>query len=353
MPRPIEIESCTLGPAHPPFVVAELSGNHMGSLERAHALVDAVADAGVDAVKLQTYTADTMTLDVDAPGFRIEDEGTLWDGESLHALYDRAHTPWAWHAELFAHARERGLVAFSSPFDATAVDFLEALDAPCYKVASFELVDLPLVRRVAATGKPVIVSTGMATEREVAEAVDAARGAGCRDLVLLQCTSAYPADASDAALATLPDLARRFACHAGLSDHSAGITVPVAATALGAVMVEKHVTLARDDGAVDSAFSLIPEEFAELVRETRRAHAALGEVRYGPAEGERDMLRFRRSLYFVADLPAGTTLTTEHVRAIRPGLGLAPKHLERVLGATLVRDVTRGTPVDPESFRVG
>ena len=345
MPREIEIAGRRIGPGAPPFVVAELSGNHGQSLERALALVDAAADARAHAVKLQTYTADTMTLDVDGPEFRIEDPGSLWRGESLYDLYERAHTPWEWHPALFERCRERGLVAFSSPFDATAVEFLERLEVPAYKIASFELVDLPLVRRAAATGKPLVLSTGMATIPEIAAAVDAARDAGCEELVLLKCTSAYPSNADDANLAAIPHLAELFDCPVGLSDHTPGVGVPVAATALGAVLVEKHLTLDREARDVDAAFSLEPPELAELVRETERAWRALGKVVYGPTPAERANLRFRRSLYFTRDLAAGTTVGAEDVRSIRPAAGLAPRHLETVVGHKVTHAVKRGTPV--------
>ena len=345
MAETIRVGERVIGDREPPLIVAEMSGNHAGSLERALALVDAAADAGADAIKLQTYTAETMTLDVDEPGFRIDDPDSLWNGASLHSLYERAHTPWEWHAELFARARERGLLCFSSPFDATAVELLEGLGAPAYKIASFELVDLPLVRCAAETGKPLVLSTGMASEEEIGEAVDAARGAGCHELVLLECTSAYPAEASDAHLRTMPALRERFGTLVGLSDHTDGVTLPVAAIALGACLVEKHFTLGRDDGAVDSAFSLDPDGLRELVRESRRAHDALGEARFGPRATEEPMLAFRRSLYFVAELAAGDVVRSVHVRSIRPAGGLAPKHLGDVVGRRLTRDVGVGTPV--------
>lgn len=339
----VRIERHPIGLDHPPFVIAEMSGNHNGSLDRALAIVDAVAGAGAQALKLQTYTADTMTLDLAHGEFRIDDADSLWAGRTLYDLYREAHTPWDWHAPIFERARARGLVAFSTPFDATAVDFLESLEVPCYKVASFENVDLPLIRRVAATGKPLILSTGLATLNEIAEAVAAARDAGCRDLVLLKCTSAYPASPADSHLRTIPHLRAAFGCEVGLSDHTLGQGAALAAIALGATVIEKHVTLRRADGGVDSAFSLEPHELRQLVEDGERARLALGEVRYGPTAGEVASLRFRRSLYVVRDVRRGEALTRDNVRAIRPGLGLPPKHLEQVLGRRAGRDIAAGT----------
>ena len=328
-----------------PFVIAEMSGNHNGSLERALAIVDAAADAGAHAVKLQTYTAETMTLDLARGEFRIDDPASLWCGQTLYELYRRAHTPWEWHTPLYERARARGLVAFSTPFDASAVEFLERLGTPCYKVASFENVDLPLIRRVAATGKPVIISTGLATLEEIDEAVAAAREAGGAELVLLKCTSAYPASPENSHLATLPELRRRFGCAVGVSDHTPGIGAALAAVALGASVIEKHFTLARADGGVDAAFSLEPAELRALVDESRRAWQAVGRVQFGPTESERPMLGYRRSLYVTADLAAGDLLTPDNLRAIRPGLGLPPKHLPALLGRRVTRPVARGTPM--------
>ena len=335
----------TIGRAHAPFVIAEMSGNHNRSLDRALALVDAAAEAGAHALKLQTYTADTLTIDAHRGAFTIADPASLWAGRNLYELYQQAHTPWAWHAPIMERARARGMVAFSTPFDETAVDFLETLDVPAYKIASFENIHLPLIRRAAATGKPLIISTGMASLAELDEAVAAARGAGCRDLVLLKCTSTYPATPENTNLLTIPHLRDLFGCEVGLSDHTMGVGVAVAAVALGASVIEKHFTLARADGGVDSAFSLEPDELAALVTETGRAHAALGRVSYGPTEAERASLVFRRSLYVVADMKAGDVLTPQTVRAIRPGHGLPPKALEIVLGRTVRVDVPRGTPV--------
>jgi pseudaminic acid synthase len=328
-----------------PLVIAEMSGNHNQSLDRALAIVDAAADAGVDALKLQTYSPDTMTIDLDEREFHIADPASPWSGASLYRLYGEACTPWEWHAPLFARARARGLIAFSTPFDASAVAFLESLDVPCYKIASFENTDLPLIRCAAATGKPLIISTGMASQAELEDAVAAARGAGCRDLVLLKCTSTYPASPEHTNLATIPDMRARFECEVGLSDHTMGTAAAVAAVALGASVIEKHLTLARADGGVDSTFSMEPSEMARLVDETGRAWQARGEVRYGPTAAEQPSLQFRRSLYVVEDVKAGATFTPANVRAIRPGLGLAPKHLEQVLGRPAAVDVRRGTPL--------
>lgn len=341
----MKIAGRSVGAGSPPLVIAEMSGNHNQSLERALAIVDAAAAAGAHALKIQTYTADTMTIDAGGEEFFIKDKASLWSGKSLYKLYQEAHTPWEWHAPIFERARGHGMIAFSSPFDESAVDFLESLGAPCYKIASFENTDLPLVRKAAATGKPMIVSTGMATAEELDETVRAAREAGCRDLVLLKCTSTYPATPQDTNILTIPDMRARFGCDIGLSDHTMGVGVAVASVALGAVAVEKHFTLRRADGGVDSAFSLEPEELRSLVIETERAWQALGAVRYGATEGEKSSLLFRRSLYITQDLKAGDVLTRDNVRAIRPGLGLPPKHLDSVLGRKIRRDVARGTPL--------
>jgi N-acetylneuraminate synthase len=339
----IAIAGRRIGPGEPPYVVAEMSGNHNGRIDRAMAILEAAKMAGADAVKLQTYTADTITIDHDGPGFGIE--GGLWHGRRLHELYREAHTPWEWHAELFAKGRDLGIAVFSSPFDPTAVEFLEKLGAPAYKIASFEIVDLPLVRLVASTGKPMIVSTGMATLSEIEEAVAAARDAGCRQLALLHCVSGYPTPHEEANVVRIPDLARRFDCPVGLSDHSHGTAVAVAAVALGAALIEKHVTLARSDGGPDAAFSLEPPELAELVRSARIAHKALGRASYELKPSERGNTVFRRSLYAVADIRKGETLTAANVRSIRPGYGLAPKHLPSVLGRRAASDIPRGTPL--------
>jgi len=330
-----------IGPSHSPYVIAELSGNHNGDIGRALALIDATKAAGADAVKLQTYTADTITLDHDGPGFTIK--GGLWDGRRLHELYREASTPWEWHEKLFAHAQSAGITCFSSPFDPTAIAFLEKLNAPAYKIASFEIVDTPLIRLAAKTGKPLIISTGMASPEEISEALDAAKeSAGA---VLLHCISAYPAPAEDANLARIPALAARYGCAIGLSDHTLGIEVSIAAVALGACVIEKHITLQRSDGGPDAAFSLEPDELAALVKGVRTAHAALGRADYGRAASEEGNVAFRRSLYAVKDIAAGETITDENVRSIRPGYGLAPKYLPEILGRKAKRGIPRGTPM--------
>ena len=335
-----------IGAHVPPFIIAEMSGNHNQSLEVALRIVEAAAKAGAHALKLQTYTAETMTLDLDEGEFFIQDPTSLWAGSSLYALYEKAHTPWEWHAPIFARARELGMLAFSTPFDETAVDFLESLDVPAYKIASFENTDLPLIRRVAATGKPLIISTGMASVAELDEAVRAARAAGCRDLVLLKCTSTYPASPENSHVRTVPHLRELFGCQVGLSDHSMGVGVAVAAVALGATVVEKHFTLERAAGGVDSSFSLEPAELASLVVETERAWQALGQVHYGVTEAERQSLVYRRSLYVTRDMAAGETFSADNLRAIRPGLGLAPRHLDSVLGRCARQALKRGMPLD-------
>jgi pseudaminic acid synthase len=333
----------SMGPGSPPFVIAEMSGNHNKSLERALAIVEAVARSGAQALKIQTYTPDTMTLDINEREFHISDPKSLWAGRSLYDLYGEANTPWEWHCPIFERARELGLIAFSTPFDETSVDFLESLDVPCFKIASFENTDLPLIRRAAATGKPLIVSTGMASVSELGETVTAAREGGCTDLVLLKCTSTYPATAEDSNLLTIPHLRDLFGCEVGISDHTMGVGVAVASVALGASVIEKHFTLDRAEGGVDSAFSMEPAEMSQLVVETERAWQALGHVTYGPSAAEKNSLQYRRSLYIVEDLRAGDVLTRQNVRAIRPGLGLHPKYLEQVLGRKVTRDVARGT----------
>lgn len=344
MIRALRIADRLVGRAHAPFVIAEMSGNHNQSLERALAIVQAAARAGAHALKIQTYTPDTMTLDLDEREFHIADKDSLWAGTSLYKLYDEAHTPWDWHAAIFARARELGMVPFSTPFDDSAVEFLEKLDVACYKIASFENTDLPLIRRVAATGKPVIISTGMATAAELDETVAAARAAGCRDLILLKCTSTYPASPENSNLLTIPHLREMFDCEVGLSDHTMGVGVAVASVALGATVIEKHFTLSRADGGVDSAFSMEPAEMAALAVETERAWQALGRVNYGPIEAEKKSLLFRRSLYICEDLEAGDLLTPENLRAIRPGHGLPTKYRELLLGKRVARAVKRGTP---------
>lgn len=322
-----------------------MSGNHNQSLDRALAIVDAAAAAGAHALKIQTYTAETMTLDLKRGEFTITDDKSLWAGQSLFDLYKQAHTPWDWHGPIFDRCRERGMIGFSSPFDATAVDFLEKLKAPCYKIASFEIVDLPLIRKAASTGKPLILSTGMATLADIDAAVRAARGAGARELILLKCTSEYPATASDSHVRTIPHLREMFDVEVGLSDHTPGIGVPVAAVALGATVIEKHFTLDRAAGGVDSAFSLEPAEMKALVVETERAWKSLGRVTYGPQPGESASGQFRRSLYVARDMKPGEVFTPENLRAIRPGRGLSPAHYDTILGKRVNRAVPRGTPV--------
>lgn len=337
-----------VGAAHPPLIIAEMSGNHNQSLDRALAIVEAAAAAGAHALKLQTYTADTMTLDLAEGAFYIEDPESLWQGSSLHKLYQQAYTPWEWHRPIFDRCRELGLLAFSTPFDASAVDFLEELGVPGYKIASFENIDLPLIRKVAATGKPMIMSTGMATVAELDEAVRTAREAGARDLVLLKCTSTYPASPASSNLLTIPHMRQLFGCQVGLSDHTLGVGVAVASVALGATVIEKHFTLDRAEGGVDAAFSLEPAELASLVTETERAWQALGRIQYGPTEKERASLRFRRSLYVAEDMRAGEVFTAQNLRAIRPGFGLPPRYYETLMGLAVGRDVKRGTPVSWE-----
>jgi N-acetylneuraminate synthase len=345
----IAIAGRPIGPGHEPYVICELSGNHNGSLERALTLLEAAAATGADAVKIQSYTPDTITIDHDGPGFRIE--GGLWDGRTLYDLYGEAQTPFEWHEPLFRKARELGVTLFSSPFDETAIDLLEELGAPAYKIASFEAIDLPLVARAAATGKPLIISTGMANLEEIGEAVKTARAQGCEDIVLLHCVSSYPAPDEQSNVRTVPDLAERFGVVTGLSDHTFGSAVAVASIALGGCVVEKHFTLARSDGGPDSAFSLEPAEFKALVDDCKRAWRALGQPTYDLQGCERGSLAFRRSLYVVSDIAAGESLTGENVRSIRPGYGLPPKHLPDVLGKHAARDLKRGEPLSWDALR--
>ncbi len=345
MPAPPEIAIAgrKIGPAHPPYVICELSGNHNGSLARALDLVDAAAATGCDAIKIQTYTADTITMDIDRPEFKIS--GGLWDGRSLYDLYQEAYTPYDWHAAIFERAAKRGVTLFSSPFDNTAVDLLAGLDAPAYKIASFEAVDLPLIRYAASQGKPLIISTGMANLAEIETARSTALEAGAAGVVMLHCVSSYPAAMGDANLRTIPDMATRFEGLVGLSDHTHGTAASVAAVALGASVIEKHFTLARSDGGPDAAFSLEPGEFRALVKDCNEAWMALGNAHYDTLGSERANLQFRRSLYVSADVRAGEALSLDNVRSIRPGNGLAPGHLDDVLGLKAVRDLTRGEPL--------
>lgn len=340
---PFKIGSFKIATGAPPLIIAEMSGNHNQSLERALAIVDAAADAGADAIKLQTYTADTMTL----PGaLTIEDENSLWKGRELYDLYQEAYTPWEWHQAIFDRARACGIIAFSSPFDETAVDFLEELGAPVHKIASFENTDHPLLRKVAATGKPVIMSTGAATLQEVAEAVQVLRHAGCQELILLKCTSTYPATPENTNLVTIPHMRELYGLQVGLSDHTMGVGAAVAAVALGATVIEKHFTLSRTEGGVDAAFSLEPAELRALVVESERAWLALGQVQYGVQRAEEKSRLFKRSVYAAKDIRAGELLTKENIRVIRPGLGLAPKYYEELLGKAAATDIKAGTPLN-------
>ncbi|MFI7637758.1 pseudaminic acid synthase [Nonomuraea sp. NPDC049400] len=341
----ISIAGRAIGADHPPFVVAELSGNHNGSLERALAIVDAVAASGAHALKLQTYRPDTLTIDCDGPAFRVGEGHELWGGETLYRLFERAHTPWEWHEPIFERAREHGLIVFSSPFDPTAVDFLEKLGVPAYKIASSEIVDLPLIRLAAATGKPLVISTGMASIGEIHAALAAAREAGCTELAVLSCTASYPAAPAESNLRSLPLLSALTGEVVGVSDHTPGIGVPLAAVALGACLIEKHVTWSRAEGGVDAAFSLEPAELAALVVESGRAWQSLGGVAIGPRPSEREGLRFRRSLYVVRDVRAGEAVTPENVRSIRPAGGLPPDAAGEVMGRRFTRDVAFGTPL--------
>ncbi|MCX6827210.1 MAG: pseudaminic acid synthase [candidate division Zixibacteria bacterium] len=344
----LKIGGKIIGHDFPPFIVAEMSGNHNQSLERALTIVDAAADSGAHALKIQTYTPDTMTLDLDEEQFRIDDAGSLWKGNSLYKLYQEAYTPWEWHQAIFNRCRAKGIIGFSTPFDITAVDFLESLDVPCYKVASFENTDIPLIRKIASTGKPMIISTGMATIAELDETIREARQAGCHDIVLLKCTSSYPATPEHSHLRTIPHMRDLFGIEVGLSDHTLGIGAAVASVSLGARLIEKHFTLSRDDGGVDAAFSLEPAEMHSLVIETERAWQALGEIHYGVTSAEKRSLQFRRSLYIVKDMRAGDRFSCDNVREIRPGFGLAPKYHDVVMGKKVARDAKRGTPLDWE-----
>jgi pseudaminic acid synthase len=344
----ISIDGTKIGLAHSPYIICELSGNHNGSLKRALSLVDAAADTGCDAIKLQTYRADTITMKSERPEFQLK--GGLWDGYSLYDLYEEAHTPWEWHEALFARAKSRGVTMFSSPFDDTAVDFLETLGAPAFKIASFELVDLPLVAYAASKGKPLIMSTGMANADEIKAAVDTAKKYGTGEIVLLHCVSNYPAEIKDANVRTVPDLGQKYGCVSGLSDHTFGSGASVAAIALGGAVIEKHFTLARADGGPDSGFSLEPHEFKALVRDCKDAWAALGRVHYETLGTEQGSKTFRRSLYVVADIKSGEVFTKANIKSIRPGLGLPPVRLWDVLGRVATRDILRGEPLGEDMF---
>ncbi len=343
--KTVRLSNLNIGGQNPPLIIAELSGNHNQSLDRAIKIIDVAAEAGVNAVKLQTYTAGTLTIDAQTEDFLIRDEGNLWKGNSLYQLYQEAHTPWEWHKALYDRCHELGLICFSTPFDETAVDFLEKLNTPCYKIASFENNHLPLLKKIAATGKPVIMSTGMATLSDLDISVKTLREAGCRDLILLKCTSTYPAEPVDSNLLTIEHMQKLFDCLVGLSDHTLGIGVALASVALGAVVIEKHFTLSRADGGVDAAFSLEPAEMKQLVEESRRAWQALGKVNYGPTEKEKGSRKFRRSIYVTEDLDDGDILKSSNIRVIRPGYGLAPACYDLVLGKKVKRAVRKGTPL--------
>lgn len=348
MNNEIKIGGRLVGSAYAPFIIAEMSGNHNQSLETAIQIVEAAAQAGAHALKLQTYTAETMTLDLDEGEFKIDDPNSLWYGQTLYKLYQQAGTPWEWHQPIFDKCRELGMLCFSTPFDETAVDYLERLDVPCYKIASFENTDLPLLRKVAATGKPMIISTGMASVAELDETVRTVQAAGCDEFILLKCTSTYPATPKHSNLLTIPHMRDLFGCQVGLSDHTMGVGVAVASVALGATVIEKHFTLSRAAGGVDASFSMEPEEMEDLVVESKRAWQAMGNIGYGAGETEKASLKFRRSLYIVKDVKAGEVLSEHNLRPIRPGLGLAPKYYDSLLGKKLNQGVKKGTPMSWE-----
>ena len=339
----MQISNIQIGLDHKPFIIAEMSGNHNQSLDRALDIVEAAAASGAHALKLQTYTADTITLDVSEGEFLINDKESLWKGKSLYELYQEAHTPWEWHEPIMQRAKELGMLCFSTPFDDTAVDFLKGLDVPAYKIASFENTHLPLIKKVSAIGKPMIISTGMATIAELDETVRTIRAVGCEQFVLLKCTSAYPASPENSNLLTIPHMRELFNCEVGLSDHTMGLGTAVAAVAHGATVIEKHFTLNRSDGGVDSAFSLEPDEMQQLVIETERAWQSLGKVTYGPTEAEKESLKFRRSLYIAKDMKKGDVLNERNLRIVRPGLGLPPKYFDILIGKRVNKDVKKGT----------
>jgi len=343
-----QIAGRSIGTSDPPFIIAEMSGNHNQHLDRALAIVDAAASAGAHAIKLQTYTADTITLNLRGGVFEVSDSASLWSGQNLYDLYQQAHTPWEWHEAIIERAHYHGLICFSSPFDETAVDFLESLEVPAYKIASFENVHLPLIAKAASTGKPLIISTGMASLAELDLAVTTARSAGCRDLILLKCTSSYPSSPEHSNISTIPHLSQLFDCEVGLSDHTMGVGVAVASVALGASMIEKHFTLSRDEGGVDSAFSLEPDELAALVLETHRAWESLGRVSYGPTRAEQKNLIYRRSIYVAQDIAEGDVYTSDNIRIVRPGDGAPPHFYEQLLGRIARRALARGTPLTME-----
>lgn len=348
MTHTMHINNRPIGNQHPPYIIAEMSANHNGSLNTAFKIIDEAKKAGADAVKIQSYTADTITLNSRTPDFMIQ--GGLWHGQSLYELYQKAHLPWDWHAPLFDYAREQNITLFSSPFDRSAVDLLESLNAPAYKIASFEAIDLPLIRYAAQTGKPMIISTGMADAEEIQQAIDTARDAGCRDLVVLHCVSGYPAPAADYNLRTLPDMAGRFGTLVGLSDHTLDNTTAIAAVTLGACVIEKHFTLDRNGGGPDDSFSLEPADMAALCRDSKTAWQALGHIEYGLKSSEQGNIQFRRSLYFVRDLKAGDIIDETAIRSVRPGYGLPPKHYDALLGKRLTRNVAANTPTTWDAF---
>ncbi|MGG1246306.1 pseudaminic acid synthase [Bacillus spizizenii] len=348
--KEINIEGRKIGPNHPPFIIAEMSGNHNQSLERAFHIIEEAAKAGAHALKIQTYTADTMTLNMNTKDFKIEDEDSLWSGRTLYTLYQQAYTPWEWHKPIFDKCRELGMIPLSTPFDESAVDFLEDLGVPIYKIASFENTDIPLIKKVAATGKPIIISTGMATVAEIDESIKTAKEAGCKELILLKCTSTYPASPENTNISTIPHMKELFNCQVGLSDHTMGTGVAVASVALGATIIEKHFTLSRADGGVDSAFSLEPSELKQLVVETERAWQALGQITYGPTDEEKASLKFRRSIYVKKDIKAGDIFTEDNIKVVRPGYGLEPKYYEIIIGRTAKKHFAAGTPLKWDSL---
>lgn len=343
--KEIKIANKKIGDGHSPFIVAEMSGNHNQSLSRALDIVKVAAKAGVQAVKLQTYTADTMTLKLDKGDFFIKDSNSLWKGTSLYKLYQQAYTPWKWHKPIFDLCEKLGIIGFSTPFDETAVDFLESLNVPCYKIASFENVHFPLLHKVAATGKPMIISTGMTTLKELKEIISTVKKSGCKSLILLKCTSSYPSSPEDSNLLTIPDMRKRFNCSVGLSDHTLGIGVSLASISLGACLIEKHFTLSRKDGGVDSAFSMEPEEMKSLVIESKRAWQSLGKINYQPTIQEKKSMIFRRSIYVVQDMKKGEVFNRNNIRIIRPGYGLSPKYFEKLIGKPVKQSVKKGTPL--------
>ena len=350
MIEPIKLGNKIIGKGSPPFIIAEMSGNHNQSLERALNIVDAAANAGADAIKLQTYTADTITLNSNKKEFTIKNKSSIWSGENLHSLYTKACTPWDWHHEIFKRAKEKGILCFSSPFDETAVDFLEDLDVPAYKIASFENNHIPLIKKVAKTGKPIIISTGMANLNDLELAVNTVRENGCKELILLKCTSTYPANPKDSNIKTIPHMRKLFNTQIGLSDHTLGIGVAISAVSLGATVVEKHFTISRKDGGVDSSFSLEPNELEKLVEETNRAWLSLGKVQYGPSESEKDSLMFKRSIYISNEIKKGERFTSKNIRVIRPGYGAPPYLYETLIGKIARRDFQPGTALKLEDF---